>query len=226
MGHPPKGCYTSKEHGVPCEHIVVDKTAQDRCGHALQMPVTHISTTCAGPSCSRNRLWPWETSRESSSEASNERENPQLRDMWWAVPFCRRGRRAHGPWGTGLHSLEDPNATALPRPHPPFHIPSAACLPSHSTPPAPAAARGSPRIASLPSAAPAPRWQRRRASAAGPAASVAGQRQGPAAVARRPGAEGRRRRWPARTWGCAAGPAAAGRAAGIVGCGQAHGRRC
>lgn len=106
-------------------------------------------------------------------------------------------------------------------PSQPLHLPSAACLPSRSTPPAPAAARGSPRRASLPSAAPAPRWQRRRVSAAGPAASGSGRAQGPAAGARSPGAEGQR--WPARTWGCAAGPPAAGRTAGIVGCGKAHG---
>lgn len=57
-------------------------------------------------------------------------------------------------------------------------------------------------------------------SAAGLAASGFGQPQGPAAGAGSLGAESQR--WPTRTWGCAAGPAAAGRAAGIVGCGKAH----
>lgn len=115
---------------------------------------------------------------------------------------------------------------SLPRPHQSLHIPSAACQPSRSTPPAPAAARGSPRTTSPPSAAPAPRWQRRRASAAGlvvsVSASVAGQQWGLAVGARHLGGEGWRQRWPARTWDCAVGLAAAGRAAGIVGCGEAH----
>lgn len=102
-------------------------------------------------------------------------------------------------------------------PSPPLHVPSAACRPSRSTPPAPAAARGSPRRASPPSAAPAPRWRRRRASAAGPAAPAAGQE-----LPKSPGAGGRWRRRPARTWGCAAGLAALGRAAGIAGCGEAQ----
>lgn len=55
-------------------------------------------------------------------------------------------------------------------------------------------------------------------SAAGPAALGSGQLWGPAVGARSLAAEGQW--WPVRTWGCAAGPAAVGRAAGIVGCGK------
>lgn len=138
-----------------------------------------------------------------------------VRNGQWCIPTA-----VTQLWRTAAQRQKHQDGYPGQAPSQSLHLPSAACLPSHSTPPAPAAACGSPRRASRPSAAPAPRWQRRRVSAAGLAASGSGQPQGLAVGARSLGAEGQR--WPVMTWGCAAGPAAAGRVAGIVGCGKSH----